>query len=205
MKKIKPHSALNHPKWKMGKKISIDSATLMNKILELVEAHKLFKIPYDKLDILIHPNSLVHAIIEFNNGLYKFIYHDTTMLIPIANAIFEKSFNIEDFYNPNLKKKFEKNLIFQEVNQKIFPTTKLKKIISRDPSAPIIINAANEVLVDQFLLKNIAFFDIYKYLISVVKDRNYKEYAIKTPKNINQIITINEWAKKLTLAKIFKS
>ena len=74
----------------MGKKISIDSATLMNKILELVEAHKLFKIPYNKLDILIHPNSLVHAIIQLKNGLSKFIYHDTSMIIPIANAIFEK-------------------------------------------------------------------------------------------------------------------
>ena len=62
----------------------------MNKILEIVEAHKLFKIPYNKLDILIHPNSLVHAIIQLKNGLCKFIYHDTSMIIPIANAIFEK-------------------------------------------------------------------------------------------------------------------
>ena len=93
-KKIKPVDALNHPKWKMGKKISVDSSTLMNKILELAEAQKLFNISNDKLDILVHPDSLVHAIIEFKNGLVKFMYHDTSMIIPLANAIFDgSSFN----------------------------------------------------------------------------------------------------------------
>ena len=83
LKKITPSDALNHPKWKMGKKITIDSATLMNKILELIEAQKLFSIPESKIDILIHPNSLVHAIIHLNNGLFKFIYHETSMVIPL--------------------------------------------------------------------------------------------------------------------------
>ena len=205
LKKIKPQFALKHPKWRMGKKISIDSATLMNKILELVEAHKLFKIPYNKLDILIHPNSLVHAIIQLKNGLSKFIYHDTSMIIPIANAIFEKNIDIKDFYNPKSKERFNKNLTFLEVNQEIFPTIKLKKIIYKNPSTPIIINASNEVLVDQFLAKNVAFFDIYKFIMSVLKDKNYKKYAIRSPKNINQITTISNWAKKTTLKKIFKS
>ena len=85
LKNIKIKDALNHPKWKMGKKITIDSSTLMNKILELIEAQKIFNIPNKKLDILIHPNSLVHAIIEMKNGLFKFLYHDTTMIIPLAN------------------------------------------------------------------------------------------------------------------------
>ena len=74
----------------MGKKITIDSSTLMNKILELVEAEKFFNISNKKLDILIHPESLVHTVVEFNNGLIKFIYHKTSMIIPLANAIFEK-------------------------------------------------------------------------------------------------------------------
>ena len=68
-KKIDPQDALKHPKWKMGKKITVDSSTLMNKILEIIEANKLFNISLEKLDILIHPNSLVHAIVEYNNGL----------------------------------------------------------------------------------------------------------------------------------------
>ena len=87
----------------MGKKISIDSSTLMNKILELIEAQKLFDIPNNKIDILIHPDSLVHAIIEFKNGLVKFMYHDTSMIIPLANAIFEKNIDIDLFYK-NKKK-----------------------------------------------------------------------------------------------------
>ena len=200
--KISPKDALKHPKWKMGKKISIDSATLMNKILELVEAQKLFKIPYYKLDILIHPNSLVHAIVQFNNGLYKFIYHENSMIIPIANAIFEKDFNIDILYKTRMKKKFENNLIFTGVNHKIFPTIKLKKIVNELPSTPIIVNACNEILVEQFLTKKIAFYDIFKFIMSVLKDKNYKKYAIRRPKNINQILTINNWARKTTLSKI---
>ena len=200
--KITPKDALKHPKWKMGKKISIDSATLMNKILELVEAQKLFKIPYYKLDILIHPNSLVHAIVQFNNGLYKFIYHENSMIIPIANAIFEKDLNIDIFHKTRMKKKFENNLIFNDVNHKIFPTIRLKKIVNEHPSTPIIVNASNEILVEQFLTKKIAFYDIFKYIMSVLKDKNYKKYAIRRPKNINQILTINNWARKTTLSKI---
>ena len=186
----------------MGKKITIDSATLMNKILELVEAHKIFKIPYHKLDILIHPNSLVHAIVQLNNGLYKFIYHETSMLIPISNAIFEKNFNIDLFYKSKMKEKFDRNLIFKPVNQKIFPTIKLKKLANEKPSTPIIVNASNEVLVEHFLSKKIGFFDIFKFIMSVLKDKNYTKYAIRKPKSINQILTINNWAKKTTLEKI---
>ena len=200
--KITPKDALKHPKWKMGKKISIDSATLMNKILELVEAQKLFKIPYYKLDILIHPNSLVHAIVQFNNGLYKFIYHENSMIIPIANAIFEKDLNIDIFHKTRMKKKFENNLIFNDVNHKIFPTIRLKKIVNEHPSTPIIVNASNEILVEEFLTKKIAFYDIFKFIMSVLKDKNYKKYAIRRPKNINQILTINNWARKTTLSKI---
>ena len=90
-KNIKVKDAIFHPKWKMGKKISIDSSTLMNKMLELIEAQKLFNLPSQKIDIIIHPNSLVHAIVEFKNGLVKLLYHETSMIIPIANAIFSKN------------------------------------------------------------------------------------------------------------------
>ena len=102
--KISPKEALKHPKWKMGQKITIDSSTLMNKILELIEAQKLFDIPNDKLDIIIHPNSLVHAIVKKKNGLTTFIYHDTSMIIPLANAIFDGKLNIKEFYKTDKKK-----------------------------------------------------------------------------------------------------
>ena len=205
LKKVTPQEALRHPKWKMGKKISIDSSTLMNKIFELVEAQKLFDIPISKLDILIHPNSLIHAIIKLNNGLSIFIYHETTMKIPLANAIFDGKLNIEDFHKNNKETKIEfENLRFEKVNPKIFPTISLKKIVNQYPSTPIIINSCNEVLVDQFLRENIPFLSIYKIIMTILKDRNFKKYAIRNPKNINEIYKINNWARKKTLEKISK-
>ena len=202
---ITPKDALKHPKWKMGKKITIDSSTLMNKILELVEAQKLFNIPKDKLEILIHPESLVHAIIKLHNGLSKLIYHQTSMQIPLANAIFDENININDFYKEEkkIKKKKEiENLTFLNVNQKKFPTIKFKKNIFQFPSSPIIINAANEVLVNEFLKKNIPFSAIFKIILVILKDRNYKKYAIKKPINLKQINKIDYWSRKLTLEKV---
>ena len=203
-KTIKPKDALTHPKWKMGKKITIDSSTLMNKIFELIEANKLFNIPINKLDILIHPNSLVHAIVKFKNGLTKLLYHDTSMIIPLANAIFDGNLLIEKYFNENRKKNsiFLPNLIFKRPNKKIFPIIKVIKRINEFPSTPIILNSANEVLVDQFLQKNIPFLSISKIIMSIMNDRNYKKYAIKRPININQIKSIDRWAREITFKKL---
>jgi 1-deoxy-D-xylulose-5-phosphate reductoisomerase len=199
LKKVKPKDALKHPKWRMGKKISIDSATLMNKILELIEAQKLFNIPMNKLDILIHPESLVHAILEFNNGLKKFIYHETSMIIPLANAIFDSKVDIDYFLKP--RKKIE-NLNFIEAKKNNFPIIEIKKRIIEYPSTPIIINAVNEVLVDQFLRKNIQFLSISAILKKILKDSNYKNYAVKQPNTIEKIHEINNWAKQRTFEKL---
>ena len=201
MKYIDPKKALKHPKWKMGKKISVDSATLMNKMLELIEAQKLFKISSNKIDILIHPNSLIHAIVKLKNGLSKFIYHETTMIVPIANAIFENNFDINNFYNKGKREVFE-NLEFRKVDEKTFPIFKIKNRLTELPSTPIIINASNEVLVAHFLKKKIPFQAIFKIIMTILNDRNYKKYAIRKPKNINQINKIDFWAKQKTKEKI---
>ncbi len=201
-KKIKPKDALKHPKWNMGKKISIDSSTLMNKILEIIEAQKLFNISSKKLEIIIHPNSLVHAIVVFRNGLTKMLYHHTTMITPIANAIFDGKLDINDFYKLTTdEKKNIESLIFKKVNSKIFPAIKLKDKANEFPSTSIIINAANEVLVDQFLYKKITYNDIIKGIEYILRDRNYKKYAIKRPKTIKQILDIDFWAKNKILNK----
>ena len=200
-KKIKPKDALRHPKWKMGKKISVDSATLMNKILEIVEAQKLFNIPGKKLDILIHPNSLVHAIVELNNGLIKFLYHETSMVIPLANAIFNDNVNIDEIYK-NKNVLINESLIFKKVDSKVFPTINLKDRANEYPSSSIIINAVNEILVDQFLQKKIPFLSIFKIIMAILRDRNYKKYAIKQPKNISLINEIDYWARRKTLEKL---
>ena len=145
----------------MGKKITIDSSTLMNKILEHIEAQKLFNIESKKIDILIHPESLVHAIVELKNGLLKFIYHETSMIIPLANAIFEDSFEIKNFYIKEKQKKNSiNNLTFSKPSKKTFPIIRLKDKSNEYPATSIIINASNEILVDQFLSKKIPFLAI---------------------------------------------
>ena len=204
LKKIKPKDALKHPKWKMGKKITIDSSTLMNKLLELIEAQKLFEIPKKKLDILIHPESLVHAILELKNGLLKFIYHETSMIIPLANAIFDDNIEIKDFLKVKKKSQISiaNNLTFRKVDSKIFPIIKIKDRINEFYSTSIIINAANEILVDQFLQKKIPFLAISKLITTILNDRNYKKYAIKRPKNIKEIYIIDRWARNKIMKKL---
>ncbi len=201
LKRVKLKDTLKHPKWVMGKKITIDSSTLMNKILEFIEAQKLFNLSRNKLDIVIHPESLVHAIIDFKNGLKHFIYHETSMKIPIANAIFDGKLDIKKFFIKKNKKEFE-NLTFKKVNKKIFPSIKLIDKINDYPSTPIIINAANEILVDQFIKEKIPFLSINKIIMSILKDRNYKKYAIRKPININQIIKVDSWARYETMRMI---
>ena len=200
LKRIKTKDALKHPKWKMGKKITIDSSTLMNKMLEIVEAQKLFNFPENKIEILIHPESLVHAIIKFKNGLTKFLYHETTMIIPIVNAIFDKEVDIEKYYIKEKEDRHDiKDLTFQKVNEKIFPIIRIKRRLNEYPSTSIIINASNEILVDLFLQKKIPFLGISKTIMRILGDRKYKKYAIRKPKNINQIVEIDIWARNKTL------
>jgi len=196
LKKIKPKDALKHPKWKMGKKISVDSSTLMNKMFELIEAQKLFDIPDKKLEVLIHPESLVHAIIMFKNGLSKFLYHETSMIIPIANAIFNENIRIDELIT--FKKQTINSLTFKKVKQEIFPIIKLKKRLNEYSSTPIILNAANEVLVDHFLREKIPYLSINKIIMTILNDKNYKKYAIRKNKNINQINIIDSWARSRT-------
>ena len=202
LKKIKPYQAVKHPKWKMGKKISVDSSTLINKVLELIEAQKLFNIPSEKLEILIHPQSLVHAIIQFKNGLTKFIYHETSMLIPIANAIFNNKIIIKDLINEKKKVTKIKNLTFDAPNVKNFPILKILHKLNKFPSTSIIVNASNEVAVDCFLRHKMPFLNIPIVIGKILNDRNYIKYAIRKPKDLKQISIINKWAKEITIKKI---
>ena len=199
LKKIKPHHALKHPKWKMGNKISIDSATLMNKVLEYIEAQKLFNLSKEKLEILIHPESLVHAVIKLKNGLTKFIYHETSMIVPIANAIFDKNLEIDYFFKDS---KNIENLTFEKPDKNNFPIIKILNKVNEYPSTPIIVNASNEVLVQQFLRKKVPFLGIPSIIHKILRDRNYRKYAIKRPKDLKQINKINSWAKLKTMEKI---
>ncbi len=149
---IKPKDAVKHPKWKMGNKISIDSATLMNKILELIEAYRIFPFAPNTYKIIIHPQSLVHAIVKFKNGITKLLYHEPNMKIPLANAIFNFKINTNQFMNNNKLYDLE-NLTFENVDKRRYPVIKLLPKLNNYPSEGIIINAVNEILIDQFIKK----------------------------------------------------
>ncbi len=195
-KNIKPSDAIKHPKWSMGKKISVDSSTLMNKILELIEADKIFPFGLKKYEIIIHPQSLVHAIVKLKNGITKLLYHEPDMTIPISNAIFDSKINIDSYVETKNK---IKNLEFFDVDKKRFPSIKLIPKLNNYVSTPIIINAANEILVDQFLKKKISFTSILKHLFLVLKDKNYKKYAIYKPIDLRNIYIIDQWSRMTTL------
>ena len=197
---IKPKDAVKHPKWKMGKKISIDSSNLMNKVLELIEAYRLFPFNRKKYEIIIHPQSLIHAIVVLKNGQTKFLYHETDMKIPIANAIFENKFDSENFIYPkkDILNKFG-NLKFLKVDKKRFPIVTLLSKFSSSSSGPIILNASNEVLVNKFIDGKISFNSIYVYLKEVLVHKDYQKYAIKSSPNISEIYKIDNWARNKTM------
>ena len=198
LKKIKPKQAIKHPNWKMGKKISVDSATMMNKVFEVIEACKLFEFDKKKYKILIHPQSFVHSIIRFKNGLIKMILYNTDMKIPISNTIDPKKNNLLNTSNINVKSLNDLN--FQKLNTKKFPSINLlRKSFSSESSFPIIINAANEVLVDLFLKEKIAFLDIVRILNRILKGKDFKKYAKRKPGSIKEIKIIDSWARLKTI------
>ena len=203
-KNIKPKDAIKHPKWNMGKKISVDSATLMNKVLEITEALKLFPFTLKQYEIVIHPNSLVHAIIKLKNGTSLFLYHGPDMKIPIGNALL-KNFNYRNFFPKNTKSYNKiQNLNFNSVNKKKFPAVNLIPIMNGRKSSPIIINAANEIFVDQFLNNNISFNDIVGYLKLVLKDKSYIKTSNLSGDSVKNIYTIDRWARMVALQIVKK-
>ena len=198
LKFMKPNQAIKHPNWRMGKKISIDSSNLMNKVFEVIEAYKLFNFDKSKYKIIIHPQSYVHSIIRFKNGLIKMILYNTDMKIPISNILYK---NKNNFYNnSNINVNMLNKLTFQKVNSKKFPSVKLiNKCLNLGFSTPIIVNASNEVLVSQFLKGKIGFLDIVSIINKILKDKDFKFYAKKKPKSLKDIKITDNWSRLKTL------
>ena len=199
-KKIKLQQVLNHPTWKMGKKITVDSATLMNKCFEVIEAKNIFNLSYKKIGILIHPESYIHAIISYNNGISKIILHDTTMKIPIFNSIYSNN----ELYNKNQKINLKKmnNLNFSNIDLKKFPiASMLKNLPEKHSLFETVIVSINDFLVKKFLEKKINFMDISKIFLRILNSKYYLKYKKIYPKNINEIIMLNENITKNLLSK----
>ena len=193
-KSITVNSALKHPNWKMGKKISIDSATMMNKVFEIIEAKKIFDLDYNKLEILVHSKSYVHAMVKFKNGLTKMLIHDTNMVIPIFNSFYEKK--QKNINSKKLNFSIINNLDFKKINIKKFPVVKILNLLPKEHSLfETLIVSINDVLVEKFLEKKIKFIDISRILLLVIMNKNYSKYKRVMPKNIDDIVKFNNYVR----------
>ena len=204
-KKIKKNvslkDAISHPNWSMGKKISIDSATMMNKIFEIIEAKKIFDIGLNKFEILIHPKSYVHAIVKLKNGLIKIVAHDTDMKIPISNSIYMGDNNQNFVKSKKINMNILNSLNFQKARIKKFPVIKiLNKITIKESLFDTVLVSINDELVSLFLENKIKFLDITSKLWYLINSPFFLKFKHQKPKNLAQIEKLNEFVRLKTRA-----
>jgi len=190
LESITPRETLKHPTWQMGEKITVDSATLMNKGLEVIEAHYLFGLPVEKIRVVIHPQSIIHSLVEFLDGSILAQMSVTDMRIPIAYSLsyperFENILSSLDLVQI-------KQLTFEEPDLEKFPCLAYGyEAGKKGGTLPTVLNAANEVVVKRFLNKEIKFTDIHK-IIKKVMD---KHQIIDNP-TLEEILAADNWARK---------
>ena len=198
LRKVTPIQAAKHPNWRMGKKISIDSANLMNKILEIIEASLIFDLPINKFKIIIHPQSLIHAIIEFRNGLSSMMYHNNDMKIPLANSLYDNFYINKETSN---KLSFEKKFSFYLPNIKKLPSIKILELTKTlNETGFILINVLNEILVERFLNNKILFTDIVYKLLGILKSKTVKNYLKNNRiRHINDVFKAYNFSRRITI------
>ena len=182
--------ASKHPKWKMGYKNSIDSATLVNKCLELIEAHYLFALPFNKLKILIHPESKIHSIFEYENYLFNLIAFHNDMTIPIYHFLNQKfKFSLS---NNKYQIPYNSSFNFSNVQNQEFPIYKFFQNLDKsDPSNIINFNVGNEYAVNLFKNKHIKYTDIFKIISKITSiNMNYKLNNIKDIIKYHELLEI---------------
>ncbi|CAN1598061.1 Dxr 1-deoxy-D-xylulose 5-phosphate reductoisomerase [Candidatus Pelagibacterales bacterium] len=196
LNKVSPSQATKHPNWKMGKKISIDSANLMNKVLEVIEASLIFNLPINKFKIIIHPQSLIHAIVTFKNGLTSMLYHYNDMKIPIANSLYN---NLYDHQNIDEKFLIKNKLTFNDTNFKQNPSLRILKLkYLLNDKGFILINALNEILVQRFLENKIIFTDITNKLLGILNTNLVKNYLKNHQiRHINDVFNVYNFSRSL--------
>ena len=191
IKNVKPKEAFKHPNWNMGKKISVDSATLMNKVFEIIEAQRIFNIDIEKFEILIHPKSYIHSIVKFINGQIKILAHDTDMKIPIFNSIYQKK--IKKINTKKIDINLLNDLTLKKVNLSRYPSVKiLNQINNSNTMFETVLISANDELVDLYIKNKINFSDIIKKLNKILKYKKYLNLIKKKPKKISDIINLSE-------------
>ena len=192
-KNISAKKATKHPNWKMGKKISVDSSTLMNKVFEIIEAQRIFKLPISKFKILIHPKSYLHSIVKFHDGTSKLLIHDTSMMIPIFNSLFNDD-STKKLKTKKINLNIINNLNLSNVDLLRFPMVKILKMMPNNISLfETVLVSANDCLVDLFLNKKIKYQDIYKNLKKILRLSEFTKLKSSKPKNVLQIIHLSKY------------
>lgn len=196
LKNVTLEDALNHPTWKMGKKITIDSATLINKGLEVIEASYLFAIDHKKISVLVHPESIIHGMVSFKDGTTNALLAIPDMRIPIANALFGANGIGREFINVDLSE--VGSLTFSNPDNKRFPALEMARdALKIGTQALIAYNASSEVAVQNFILKKISFSDIY----TVMKNCLLYSETLKNKdvSNLYNILSLDEHIKTYAL------
>ena len=187
IKNIKSRYAIKHPNWSMGKKISVDSATMMNKIFEVIEAVNIFNLKLNKFEIIIHPKSYIHAIIKYKTGISKILVHETSMQVPIFNSLY---LNNKSKAYDNKKFNFEmlNGINFIKPDKIKFPFLKLLKYINiKNTYFEVILVSINDALVNKYLKDEISFISLQKNLFKLIKHPYFTKYYKSSPNNINDI------------------
>ncbi|MCA4775350.1 1-deoxy-D-xylulose-5-phosphate reductoisomerase [Wolbachia endosymbiont of Mansonella ozzardi] len=169
LRNVAANQALSHPTWNMGKKISVDSATMMNKALEIIEAHNLFNINPNRIEVVVHPESTIHGVVVYKDGFNFAVLAEADMAIPISYAL---SWPKRSALNRKLDLTKQKKLTFQEPDHRSFPALKLSMEVlnsSAPQTSSIVFNAANEIAVSKFLKSQISFLEIVKVVKSTVE------------------------------------
>lgn len=192
MKSATPDQALAHPNWSMGTKISIDSATMMNKALEIIEAHHLFNMKPDQIDVLVHPQSVIHSMVEYQDGSVLAQMGAADMCTPITNALgWPKRLQTP---GQKLDLKSLNHLDFHDVDQDRFPfVQQAYECLNEGLPACITLNAANEIAVKAFLSHKIAFLDIY-----AVVSQMLEKTASKTLNSLDDILQYDSFVRAET-------
>ena len=188
---LKINQILKHPNWNMGKKITIDSSTLMNKVFEVIEAKKVFNLKYNQIGIIIHPQSFVHAIVKFKDGMIKIIAHETTMEIPIHNTIYNSS-ELKTYKNKFSFTKLNK-LNFLDVDKRKFPAINIiKKLPENNSLYETVLVTANDEFVKLFLEKKITYTQILKKTLDIINRNEFISLKKILPRNISDVINTSE-------------
>ena len=192
LNRIKLEDALKHPNWNMGKKITVDSATLMNKVFEVIEAKNIFNLDYKKIFILTHPKSYIHAIIKMKNGLTKIIAHEPDMKIPIYNSIYLSKKKYIKLHSINFKILNDLQLKKVDVNQ--FPLVKLLKNLPKNSSLyETVLITVNDYLVQEFLNRRIKFKNLIDLIYKISNLKEFKKFKKIKPRKVEEIYLLRDY------------